>query len=320
MILAKNKNGQIGRMIPSVGFDAQVETAQMGERRGSVYVSARSIQEDQDYYAQKDAEARGMAEAQKLKNIVEKNAQRIKAEQHHQNQEAFRKIAAIDPMNEKLRRHYTKMGAMGETQRVLNSVADFSQSGGNPEFVSGEVLAPGGQEWGADFRTLRIVGNPLTRDGAFGPAITDYERYVQGIDVHQENMVDYPVAGGTMYGRENGEDLQNRETQMDSSANMAGMGQMNGMGDWWDDLSDSFTSGITKGAGDVSATLPKTLLDQLLPGQTVKTGGNTATVYNPVPNVTTSYLPSQMPKWAMPVMIGAGALIGLLVVVKLVKA
>jgi hypothetical protein len=94
---------------------------------------------------------------------------------------------------------------MGETALVSDSLlrdpADFSSSGGNPEIVASDT----GKRpivWHADYRQHLIVGNPLTRNGEFGPAITDYDRYVNGVDVNQTDVVQ--IAGGTMLGRYNG--------------------------------------------------------------------------------------------------------------------
>jgi hypothetical protein len=86
--------------------------------------------------------------------------------------------------------------------------ANYSSSGGNSDIVpSDESKRP--ISWAADFRQHLIVGNPLTRDGVFGPSVTDYDRYVNGIDVNQTDVIGMPantsnVAGGTMLGRWNG--------------------------------------------------------------------------------------------------------------------
>jgi|GEM_PF-6503287 len=206
MILAKNRNGQIGRQIPGVKFDAKIEAAQEGGRRGSVYISTRSIEEDQAYYGQKERQERAVGLRERLKNIAERGAFEARKAAKTEKIVRFQKLAAIDPMNEKLKAHYARQGSMGETMRVMNSVrpADFSSSGANPELVAGERMT-GGDQWRADFRQHMIVGNPLTRDGNFGPAVTDYERFVQGTDVNQWNVVDTgQIAGGTMLGRYNG--------------------------------------------------------------------------------------------------------------------
>ena len=229
MILAKNRNGQIGRFIPGTGLQAQVDVAPVGERRGSVNISARSIEEDEAFYNQQEAEARAIGQARRIENIARAQAEQSQNQKRRKDVEAFQRLANFDPMNEQLKRFFTNRAGMGESEIVADSLlrdtADFSSSGGNSNIVPSE----GGKRaiaWRADFRQHLIVGNPLTRDGEYGPAVTDYDRYVQGTDVNQSNVVnlhaggvperllsyysetmddELPIAGGTMLGRYNGE-------------------------------------------------------------------------------------------------------------------
>lgn len=229
MILAKNRNGQIGRFIPGTGLQAQVDVAPMGDHRGSVNISARSIEEDEAFYHQQEAETRALQQAQRFDNIARAQAEQIQNQKRRKDIEAFQRLGRLDPMNEKLKRFFTNRAGMGESEIVADSLlrdtADFSSSGGNSNIIPSE----GGKRaiaWRADWRQHLIVGNPLTRDGEYGPAVTDYDRYVQGTDVNQSNVVnlragavperllsytsetmddELPIAGGTMLGRYNGE-------------------------------------------------------------------------------------------------------------------
>lgn len=287
MILARNKNGQIGRMIPGTGMQANVETANMGDHRGSVYISARSLEADENYYAQKEREESYAKETQRLKDIAIRQAEIIQHRKRAQDVEAFQRLARLDPMNEKLKLHYARRAGMGESDIVsdglLRNPADFSSSGANPEIVAAEA-GKRAIAWRADWRQHLIVGNPLTRDGEYGPAVTDYDRYVQGTDMNQLDVVnirgggapdrlvsfysetmddELPIAGGTMLGRWNG---QTAPAGMGRQA-MSGLptaypagtrrgiprglpGRFNsdqGMGEWSFPSWDSITTGISSG-------------------------------------------------------------------------
>lgn len=206
MILAKDKHGRIGRQIPGVGELPRVASAPEAEHRRDLYLSTRSIEADQAHYAKIEQERNAMVEANRLRNIVKRNAERIARERRAEEVER-QSLGSYNPMTEKLRAHFAKQKGMGETESVVDSLfhapADFSQSGGNPQYVPSEE----GKRpivWRADFQQQLIVGNPLTRDGEYGPEITDYDRYVNGVDVNETNV----VAGGTMLGRYNGSNAE----------------------------------------------------------------------------------------------------------------
>ena len=205
MHLSKNKNGQIGRHIPGTSFGANVDQAQPGEHSGNVYLSPRQVEEDQAYYNSKDREDRAFTEAKRARREREANLQEMKMQARSAQIEKYQALAKIDPMNAKLKAHFMKRAMMGETSQVADSLlrdpADFSSSGGNPEIVPSDS----GKRpivWHSDYRQHLIVGNPLTRNGVYGPNITDYDRYVNGEDVNQTDIV--KIAGGTMLGRYNG--------------------------------------------------------------------------------------------------------------------
>ncbi len=84
--------------------------------------------------------------------------------------------------------------------------ADFSNSGANMHLVPGDD-PHGPYVWHSDNRRHMIKGNPLTRDGEYGPGVTDYDRFVNGVDVNQSVVAGatMPVAGNTMLGRHEGQ-------------------------------------------------------------------------------------------------------------------
>lgn len=212
MYLAKDRFGRVGRQKPGVGYEAEVESPAQGVRRGNVYLSEGQIEDDQNYYQAKANQMRALAEAERVAAIAKRKAEIIEATKRAREVLSFQKIAEADPMNDKLRRHFGITMGRTQSEQVANSVssdvvqtnADFSSQGGRPEVVlSKDDKRP--IMWRSDFRTLRIVGNPLTRDGSYGPAVTDYDRYVHGVDVNQTDVVQ--IAGGTILGRYNGENL-----------------------------------------------------------------------------------------------------------------
>ena len=282
MILAKDRFGRIGRKVPGQGFEAKVVPSSMGERRGDLYLSARQIEEDQAYWDQKANEERAFRQAQAIANIARRKAKEQRAQSEARRIKAQQAAAKFDPMNELLKSHYAKKGMMGETETVALSVApaDFSSSGANPGVVPGEDMT-GGQQWRADFRQQLIKGSPLTRDGVYGPAVTDYDRFVQGVDVNQTDI----VAGGTMLGRHNG------------SIAPAGNGRqaLSGMGfDWsWSGITSTVSNVASQTADNLVNALPSQLSQQLQQeilgtgGQVTQTGPGQITVQRPVTGSTT---------------------------------
>ncbi|NJM09361.1 MAG: hypothetical protein HC883_00215 [Bdellovibrionaceae bacterium] len=315
MYLAKNKHGEIGRKVPGSGFDAKIDRSAFGERRGNVYLSESQIENDQAYWDQVENSTRAIRQAEAVANKVKQIAETRRQMQRAQEVSAFQRLAKLDPMNEKLRQFYAKKAMMGETATAVSSLqlpsasADFSSSGANPQYVEGNPMT-GGDQWRADFRQHMIVGNPLTRDGVYGPAVTDYDRFVQGVDVNQTDVVDAPIAGGTMLGRYGGESLPR------------GMGFSLSL--------DSITSGISNIVSQTGDNLVNALPDQLSKelqeqifggGQVTSSSGGVVNVTRQVPGTTTTYVQSQpLPQWAKWSLIGGGVLVGSLVLLSLVKS
>ncbi len=335
MILARGKNGKLGRKIPGVGDQARVVEAQMGDRRGSVNVSYGSIEADQAYYGQQEANARAKAQALKLQKIAKRNADEIRIRKNQARLKPFQALSGYSHENELLRRHFSRKKSMGETETAVEGLvgqaphpsapADFSSAGANPEYVYGESM-PGGKQWRADFRQHRIVGNPLTRDGEFGPMVTDYDRILSGRDVNEDNVVDMPVAGGTMLGRMSGGNIKlSKRAGIAGPMGHAGMNGPMGFDFSWDGITDALSDVAGGTVDNVVDSLPDQLAKQLQQAVTgggkVSTSGNVINVTRPVTGtVTTISKTLGLPTWAVytgAAVIGAGFL---LVMIKAVKA
>jgi hypothetical protein len=345
MILAKGKNGRIGRMVPGVGLQARVMGAEQADRRGDVYLSTRSIEDDQKYFQAQEDRERAMREAKRMENIALRNARAIQARKHAESVKQFQAAAKFDPMNEKLKKHFAKKNMMGETEAVatslfdrnsvLNPPADFSSSGGNLELVPGERMT-GGDQWSADYRQHLIVGNPLTRDGEYGPAVTDYDRYVGGNDVNQWDTVN--IAGGTMLGRYDGQiapagmgynHVQGYRKQRQGVPR--GMGGLFDFIPSWDTIQQKATDFATKAGTALITKEEQQLQDQLLksitgggPAPTPVTSGGTTTYVVQQPTAVPQYLQQAatqlgVPKWALYTGIGLLGLGTLFLVIKAVK-
>ncbi len=314
MNLAKGKDGRIGRQVHGFGFDAQVVPAEQGERRGNVYISTHSIEEDQAYYAKKAAQARALNAAKRVERVAKERADLIQFQENQKKAKAYQKLAAVDPMNERLKKHFAKQLGAPEYERTENSVrngnqivrhaADFSSSGGSPEVV----MSPDGRrpiEWRADFRQHEVVGSMLTRDGQYGPAVTDYDRYINGLDVNQTDIVD---VGGTMYGRLDGQSIGN------------GMGL--DLSSYWDKFTTGLTSGIDKGITKIADSLPDQIAKEL---QQIISGGGDAHVDQATGQIIVTRQPSVMPassgipQWAVYTGLGLAGLGVLLIAVKAFK-
>lgn len=326
MHLAKSKNGLIGRQIPGVGDEARIQSASLGERRGDLYLSTGSIEADEAYFGEKEARERAFRKAKRVQKIAKAHAERIAQEKAAAKASRSQALSGYDPIATKLQRYFAKRQTMGETAQVLADLqkpADFSSSGANPEYVPGNRMT-GGEEWRADFRQHLIVGNVLTRDGEFGPAITDFDRFVNGVDVNQTDV----VVGGTMVGR-----LDNSSIKTDLVSD--GMGGvkvfkrgMRGMGfDWsWSGITDAISNVADQTVDQTLNSLPeqlsKELQDALKGGGTVQSSsGGTVVVQRPVTGATTTIQQTLgIPPWALYTGIGVLGLGLMFVMIKAVKS
>lgn len=221
MNLAKGRNGKIGRQIPGQGLQAKIVQPSGGGYHRNVYLSEGQIAADQNYFTAEEAKAKYLeaVRVQKIKN--QKAAAQAQMKRNMMGVAPYQRLAKLNPMNEKLLRHFAKQKMMGSSSNAVFQTlthaptgatsgyhpkprppADFSNSGGNMHLVpSGQPKEP--VVWRADYRQTLFKGNPLTRDGQYGPAVTDYDRFVRGVDVNQSviNGATMPIAGNTMLGR-----------------------------------------------------------------------------------------------------------------------
>lgn len=335
MNLAKDKNGKIGRQVPSPGLTAKVSPGFSAERRGNVMLSQAQIETDQAYWENKEREALALKRAEAFARQVKAQAQKIAQEKQAKRATEFQALAKVDPMNEKLKTFFARKGMMGETAQVAESIrllppapagpvatygrdlsatgahwpADFSASGGNVQYVEGSPMT-GGDQWRADFRQHHIVGNPLTRDGVYGPGVTDFDRIARGVDVNQLDVVQ--VSGGTILGRLDGSPVAKART----------------MGfDWsWDGITDTISNVADQTVDNVVDKLPDQLAKELQNavgggGRVSNTSGGTITVQRPITGAVTTVSQSMgVPPWAIYAGVGMIGLGFLLVMVKTLKS
>lgn len=312
MNLAKDRFGKIGRQIPGQGLQARTIPSQMGETYGNLYLSEASIEAEQ-------ANRIAKANAQKIKARKLKVAQ---AESRERERVAKAKVAKqvqnyqlgarVNPLAQKLKHHYARQKMMGETAMVATSLyhAPSWQHGTTglamktvaPADASGDSanmdIVPYGQNvdpvvWHADFRTHMIKGNPLTRDGVFGPAVTDFDRFVNGQDVNDARIGGggngtEQIAGGTMLGRYQG---SRRPTNM-------------GFDFSWDGISDAFSNILDQTSDNVVDALPDQLAQELqhavAGGGSVQSSSNGTIIVNrPVTGTTTATMIPGVPNWAL---------------------
>lgn len=319
MQLAKDKYGRIGRKVPGIGFDAEIQAPLEAAPRGNVYLSPRSLEIEEARRAEEEQWRIAQAKAKAFENEAKRKAEEVKARLMHEKiMEQKQSVRNRD--QELLSAYFKRQSMMGEEARVastLRAPADFSQEGWNPEIVEGNPEYKG--VWGADYRWEKVYNNPLSRDGVFGIGTTDFDKIVKGVDVHQTNIpvgMAPKIVGGTMVGKY--DDVEGR---------MHGRGMNGPMG--WDWSWDSITSGISdlgdKTWDQLQDQLPGELSNQIMKELGQITGGSssggTATVnvtrpiYQPVVGAANSAAQSLgVPPWA--IYAGVGMIgIGLLVVI-----
>jgi hypothetical protein len=228
MRLAKDQYGRIGRVVRQNGMTAVIEPASMAGNFGDVYISPRSIAEDEAKARQQEAARR--AETAQLRAREIYNQQQTKAA--YQNMMGRAQVAQMGAlrkdqiMNEKLRRHFMGQAEMCENDRVASTVkADFTIE---EEWASGGVLLPINRR--ADFDIMQTVGNPLTRSGCYGPS-TDWDYILEGDELDNARIV-----GGTMLGRYNGENRRYIPPNMGRSGRLLPYKKRSRLGQSIDDM------------------------------------------------------------------------------------
>lgn len=323
MILAKGRDGRIGRQIPGVGLQARVDRPVMGEVHGNLYLSESSIANEQANRRKKEGHLAMQKAAAQISAANRRQHGRLGSIRANAQIKASRQAVNFDPMNEKLKHHFARQKTMGQDMMVSNSLyhaplwtrgttgqvltpvppADFSNSGANMDTVPSGV-PPEPVIWHTDFRTHMIKGNPLTRNGSYGPGVTDFDRFVNGRDVNDQAIdgggnATEQIAGGTMLGRWNGgiakrgilkrghnNTLGDDSDFSDAEIEAAGSDDSGGFfSDLWDSASDTAT-----------AALPGLATQAIKPGSS----SSTTTVIHTVPAATLapSVVPG-VPNWAL---------------------
>lgn len=192
MILARSKNGAVGRQVKSVGEKAIVEAPRLAERRSDLYISTRSIDEDEAYWKAQENKARAEYQAQMLRADYEKRAQKLIDDANRKKVLSEQAKKPLSVEDTQVKAYVARTMGLSETEKVSRSIsADFDI---NVEVKEAGKLRPIVPR--ADFRLQSITGNPLTRDGSYG-VVTDYDRFVRG----QELDNDLVPTGGTMLRR-----------------------------------------------------------------------------------------------------------------------
>jgi hypothetical protein len=231
MQLARRKDGSIGRMIPGQGEEAKVANISLADRRGDTYLSQAVIDENDKFLKRLELKKQAEKKAKELTKAKKDQSEKI-SQAKMQAQIAEQQVAAQhDPLNEALKKHFALAARTSETVSTVKTLrADFSD---RTEVVDDKPKRP--MVARADYRQNQIVGNPLTRDGKFGP-YSDYEKIVNGTE---NEPVSY--AGGTMLKPIYPGDFGNE--WMESSGNQQRHSQM-GEFSWdtlWSDTVDAFT-------------------------------------------------------------------------------
>lgn len=327
MNLARNKNGSIGRQIPGQGIQARTVPSRLGEAHGNLYLSAASIAREQADRAKKEYIQSEAIKKNKIAQAQKRRAERLQAQKGNQRIGASQAAAKYNPMNAKLAMHFAKQKTMGQDEMVATSLyhapnwtrgttgkvftprppADFSNSGANMDTVpSNQPVEP--VIWHTDFRMHMIKGNPLTRNGSYGPGVTDFDRFVNGRDVNDQAIDgggdgterlagSERIAGGTMLGRLHGSQVR---------AGIANRGRNSHLGDEFDDFesddSGGFFSDLWTSAQDtVSSALPGALASQITGGGgSPSSPGSTVTVIRPPTTIaSTATMVPGVPNWAL---------------------
>jgi len=190
MYLAKSKNGMVGRVRKSHDGQAVIAPSTMGERVGNLYLSVGQIEADDKYWKQKDEENRAKYQAQVVSAQAKRKAQSIQEQKSREAAQRQQAQIPEDLTQRKLKKYFAQTMGMSQTERVARSLqADFSQT----EMLPGKrAYTPVAR---ADYQNHQITGNPLTRNGNYGP-VTDFDRFVNGTE-NENDFVKY--AAGTMY-------------------------------------------------------------------------------------------------------------------------
>ena len=243
MRLARMANGQVGRVLRSMGEQAVIENPSKADYSSSTDLDLSTLDQDQNYWRNVEAQNKAQIMANQELNRARNEALKAQFNETQESIKASQKIP-LDPTQEKIKNYLIKQKNQTESERtVLRLKPDFYDRESIPVgFEQGMSLRSG------DYRQNDIMGNPLTRDGQYGP-VTDYDRFVEGGELDNDIV---QVVGGTMLRR-----LPPRPQMGRKSSK-----KMSGMGDFWSDLLTNTTAQLTE---QVPEALVANLVGQLNP-------------------------------------------------------
>lgn len=185
------KNGRIGRVKNTINGVPDVATAVSADQRGELYVSTSTLARDQALLDAEKTQKLAVAQARKIQkeNFQRKYYQDFLTAQKQAQLEAKNKPLNSDEV--KMKRYFSEQMGRSETENVARTLkADFYD---RTQILETQPSRPIVAR--ADFMASKLTGNPLTRDGAYGP-VSDYEKIVQGVELNNDRVTS--VVGGTI--------------------------------------------------------------------------------------------------------------------------
>jgi hypothetical protein len=312
MILARNKNGQIGRKTRSMGEAAVVSLPTQAAHTANVILDPNTLDKNQKYWNDRElAFKKNLEIAAHKANVI--SAQK-KAELKKLEKQALKmqKQTVINPLENALKIQFALQAKSPQSARVVESLkADFYDRELVP--VPAERIPTGVRS--PDFAIYHVRGNPLTRDGEFG-VVTDFDKIVSGQELDNTNV---QLVGGTMVRK-----LPSTRPAHSQMGSLKAHNSNKQMGWEWTDVGNWFTDVGSQTADQLATQLPKELANQLNqqlfpPNVNPQTGQ--VTVYQPV-QAPTSYVNSAAQSMNVPpaVIYGAMGLMGVGVLLVLVKS
>jgi len=193
MYLGINKNGQVGRITRNIGETAIIAETHAVDALRDVGLNPRSIlqqskemRESEVLKRKRDSERKAKRRSQEAADFKEQS-RRVKLMQAQQ------ATAKHNPDEEKLRTYFAMQSKLTESEKTTRRMsADFNINDEVRDSGQKRPVVPR-----ADFQIERLTGNPLTRNGAYGP-VSDFDYIVKGRDVNDRTV----LVSGTMYRRD----------------------------------------------------------------------------------------------------------------------
>lgn len=187
-MLAKNKKGQIGRHVRTLGETVDVAVAPSDVPHSTVLVDYNTLAAAEALnHAQALERASAFTEAKRLEAIASSEA-RVRFQALERS--ALSSQSVQHPLQDAFKVHFAIQQSQTQTERVLRSIkADFRETEmmpAGPEGIKSGVRS-------ADFNQNELRGNVLVRDGVYG-RVTDFDRIVEGTELDN----DVVAVAGTM--------------------------------------------------------------------------------------------------------------------------